>query len=497
MKDLSYDLSDVIATHGRFRPNGIALVDDTEHFSWSAVCTAIDQAALSLIECGLEAGGAVAMIVGNDPAAIIATFAVLRAGGVCVPLSPLMNPEALALMIQDCGARIVTASRKAAALAAHMASLMPALTLWNIDERSASPHEVRLRPSGNAPCTIIYSSGTTGIPKGIVHHRYSRAIIGVSLAVEFRIDRTAVVMLVTPLFTNATWAMLLPAMVAGATTVSVARFVPEEFLAVVQQQRVTHVLLVPTLIRALLDCPRLNEFDLSSLRVIICAGSKIPSSWKAEAIERFRGRLFEVYGLTEGLGTTLHPEDPAGKWETVGTPIAGTDIRIVGDDGNELPPGEIGEVVGYGAGLMVGYHNRRETTNESIWSDSSGRGFIRSGDMGRMDQDGFLSIVDRKKDMIVSGGVNVFASDIEEVFRKHPAVADVAVVARPHPKWVETPVALVIPRPGETLDPAELKRWGNALLGRVQHVDEVILRETDFPRNMLGKVMKKELRESL
>ena len=427
------------------------------------------------------------MIVGNDPAAIIAAFAVLRAGGVCVPLSPLMNPESLASMIRDSGARIVTAFKKAAPLAAQIAGSMPELTLWDIDERSASTPGEWCRFSGKAPCTIIYSSGTTGLPKGIVHDRETRSTMALMLAVEFRIDRSAVVMLGTPLFTNATWAMLLPATAAGARTVSVARFVPEDFLEAVQRQRVTHALLVPTMIRALLDCPRLDEFDLSSLRFILSAGSKIPSLWKAEAIERFGGRLFELYGLTEGAGTTLHPEDPEAKWETVGTPIAGTEIRIVADNGEELPPGQIGEIVGCGPVLMVGYHNRPEANEEAIWRDASGRDFIRTSDMGVMDADGFLSIVDRKKDMIVTGGVNVFASDIEEVFRQHPAVADVAVVARPHPKWVETPVALVIARPGENVDPAELKEWGNARLGKVQRVDQVILREADFPRNLLGR----------
>jgi acyl-CoA synthetase (AMP-forming)/AMP-acid ligase II len=205
----------------------------------------------------------------------------------------------------------------------------------------------------------------------------------------------------------------------------------------------------------------------------------------------------ELYGLTEGIGTTLRPEDMLAKPDSVGTPIGATDIRILTDDDRIAPAGEIGEIVGYGAGLMIGYHNRPAATEEAIWRDERGRTFLRTGDIGRFDEDGFLYILDRKKDMIVSGGVNVFAIDIEQVLHAHPQVADVAVVGAPHAKWVEAPVAVVIPAAGAAPDPETLRAWANQRLAKHQQIDRVVLRTDDFPRNALGKVLKRELRAAL
>jgi acyl-CoA synthetase (AMP-forming)/AMP-acid ligase II len=170
-------------------------------------------------------------------------------------------------------------------------------------------------------------------------------------------------------------------------------------------------------------------------------------------------------------------------------------MRIIDDDGKELSQGEIGEIVGYGPGMMNGYHNRPAATEESIWRDDKGRTFLRTGDVGRFDEDGFLYILDRKKDMIVSGGVNVFASDIEEVFLQHPEVNEVAVIAVPHKKWIETPLALVRLRPGAGINEEDLKEWVNTRVAKHQRVSGVEFRAEEFPRNALGKVLKRQLRE--
>jgi acyl-CoA synthetase (AMP-forming)/AMP-acid ligase II len=189
----------------------------------------------------------------------------------------------------------------------------------------------------------------------------------------------------------------------------------------------------------------------------------------------------------------LKPSHPVEKFDTVGTPVLGFEIAIVDEEGRELPRGETGEIAGYGAGIMAGYHGRPEQTEALIWRDGRGRTFIRSGDIGRLDADGFLSIVDRKKDMIISGGFNVFPRDIEEIVAQHPAVADVTVIGVPHDKWGETPLALVIPREGHPVEAPAILAWANERLAKHQRLDRVELR-TDFPRNALGKVLKKDLR---
>jgi acyl-CoA synthetase (AMP-forming)/AMP-acid ligase II len=239
--------------------------------------------------------------------------------------------------------------------------------------------------------------------------------------------------------------------------------------------------------------PDVARADTSALQSILCGGSPLRADTKREVIARFGNRLTELYGFSEGFATMLKPWHPADKFETVGTPVLGFEIRILDDAGGELPRGEVGEIAGYGAGMMQGYHGRPEETAKLVWRDERGRTFIRSGDVGRLDADGFLSILDRKKDMIISGGFNVFPTDLEAVVAGHPDVADVAVIGIPHERWGETPLALVIPRTGAPADPAVVLAWANERLGRHQRLGGLEFRDA-LPRNALGKVLKKDLR---
>jgi acyl-CoA synthetase (AMP-forming)/AMP-acid ligase II len=319
-------------------------------------------------------------------------------------------------------------------------------------------------------------------------------LAGSACSTEFRIDATAITLINTPLFTNATWMMLLPTVGAGGIIVLLPTFTPERFFEAVQNEQCTHTFLVPTQFQTIIENPQFDNYDLSSLRIMVSMGSAMPLPLKHRVLDKMGHGLMELYGVTEGIGTTLKPEEILTKTGSVGTPIAGTDMRIIDDNGKELPQGEIGEIVGYGPGMMNGYHNRPEATAETIWRDEHGRTFLRTGDVGRFDEDGFLYILDRKKDMIVSGGVNVFASDIEEVFIQHPDVNDLAVIAVPHEKWIETPLALVRLRPGAAITEKELKDWVNTRVAKHQRVNAVEFRDEDFPRNALGKVLKRQLR---
>jgi acyl-CoA synthetase (AMP-forming)/AMP-acid ligase II len=288
--------------------------------------------------------------------------------------------------------------------------------------------------------------------------------------------------------------ILLPSVATGAVTVLLPSFSPQGFLETVQKERVTHTLMVPTQYHVILELPDFKEYDLSSLQIMISVGAMLPLPLKRRILDKMGPGLLELYGLTEGVATALKPEDMQEKTGSVGTPVGGTDMRIIDDEGNELPVGEAGEIIGYSPIMMKGYLNRPEATAEIIWRDERDRTYIRTGDMGRFDEDGFLYIMDRKRDMIVSGGLNVFAGDIEEVFLQHEEVLDVAVIAIPHEKWGETPMALVRPRAGAKATENELKEWANTRLAKHQRVHSVELHEEDFPRNALGKVLKRELR---
>lgn len=200
--------------------------------------------------------------------------------------------------------------------------------------------------------------------------------------------------------------------------------------------------------------------------------------------------------MTEGGGTCIldaqqHPD----KLHTVGRPAQGHDLRLIDDDGVEVGPGQSGEVVGHSAGMMTGYHGQPDKTRQAQWFDPSGKRFIRTGDVGRFDDDGFLILLDRKKDMVISGGFNVYPSDLEAVVRQHPGVADVAVVGVPSERWGETPVAFVVLREGAQLAAGELLQWTNAQLGKTQRLGDLRLTD-ELPRSAIGKILKRELRAS-
>jgi acyl-CoA synthetase (AMP-forming)/AMP-acid ligase II len=219
-------------------------------------------------------------------------------------------------------------------------------------------------------------------------------------------------------------------------------------------------------------------------------------SAKQQAIARFPGAYFEIYGLTEGLVLILKPEDVQDHIDSVGKPMLGNDIRIIDDGGEEVPPGEKGEIVGYGPMLMRAYNRRPDATQDAIWREpATGRSFLRSGDIGYFDEAGFLHLVDRKKDMLVSGGYNVYPADIERIVARHAALTEVAVVGVPHEKWGETPVAYVVGRPDAgQLDLEEIKKWINTRVGKHERVFAV-RQLAAMPRNAGGKILKRELRD--
>jgi acyl-CoA synthetase (AMP-forming)/AMP-acid ligase II len=442
-------------------------------------------------------------MMGNGPQMLECLFGAVRAGACVAPLSGLLTGAQLAGLLADCGATAAFATRDFAdRLAPHLDSL-PALAQrigldagpgWEtladvLDGQPATPPAVRIRQDD--PFNIIYSSGTTGLPKGIVQTHRARLHWAFSNAVEMGYTPAVRALSTTALYSNGTWLVMLPALFVGGTLHVMRSFDPAAFLATVERERITHTFMVPAQYQMLLDHPDLPGRDLSSLTMALSAGSPLRRDVKAQVIARITAGLHELYGFSEGFASILRPSDPAEKFATVGTPVLGFEVTVLDDAGRECPPGTAGEIAGYGAGMMARYHNRPEATAELIWRDTRGRTFIRSGDIGMLDGDGFLTILDRKKDMIISGGFNVFPSDVEALVGTHPDVADVTVIGVPDARWGEACLALVIPRPGA--DAGAICEWANARLAKHQRLTAVEFRET-FPRNALGKVLKKDLR---
>jgi acyl-CoA synthetase (AMP-forming)/AMP-acid ligase II len=343
------------------------------------------------------------------------------------------------------------------------------------------------------PFNIIYSSGTTGTPKGIVQpHAMRWAHIRRAAAAGYGPD--AVTLIATPLYSNTTLVCLIPTLAYGGCVVLMPKFDARGYLELAQAHRATHTMLVPVQYRRLMDLPDFDRFDLASFRQKLCTSAPFPAELKADVLRRWPGGLSEYYGLTEGGGTCiLHAHLHPTKLHTVGTPAEGHDIRLIDEDGRELPRGATGEVVGRSPGMMSGYHGRPDLTREAEWFDGEGRRFLRTGDIGRFDDDGFLVLLDRRKDMVISGGFNIYPSDLEAVLRRHPEVADAAVVGVPSREWGETPVAFCVRRQGSTFEAEALREWVNAQVGKTQRLAALSWLD-QLPRSAIGKVLKRELR---
>lgn len=500
-------LSDILATHGRHQPDREAVVCGGVRRSWGEFDANISRIAGGLVAAGLKPGEVVAVMMGNSVEMLEALFGAVRAGACVAPLSGLLTGEQLAGLATDCGAAFAFVSQefrerieprrgetavRGDGWIAHGFEGAGWTTLPAFMRGQASEPPAVIRAPED-PFNVIYSSGTTGLPKGILQSHRARLHWAWSNAVEMSIHAGSRALTTTALYSNGTWLMMLPTLFAGGTLVVMDGFDPAGFLETVEREAITHTFMVPTQFIMILEREELAGADLSSLEIALCAGSSLRRDVKRRVLERITPNLIELYGFSEGFATMLKPWEHDAKFDTVGTPVLGFELRILDEDGNECAPGEAGEIAGYGLGMMSGYLNRPDLTEALIWRDARGRSFMRSGDVGAVDEDGYLRILDRKKDMVISGGFNVFPSDVEGIVGRHPEVSDVAVIGVPHEKWGESCYALLIPAPGAACEPEAVVAWANERLAKHQRLIGAERREA-FPRNALGKVVKKELR---
>ena len=500
-------LATLMAQHAQYRPDQVAVVFENERLTWRDFAARVSRCASLLQALGVRRGDRVATVLANCRELLEIYWAVPSIGAVLVPLSPLLMASGLASLLRDAGAVCLFTQKSMAPLLDQVRDELPALPAGHmlmIDGATADyPDYTALldscpaggaRPLAVSPdelFNIMYTSGTTGLPKGIMHSHFVRSMYCTLFTAAWRMRPESVVLHTGAIVFNGAFVTLMPCFYLGARYVLQRQFDAEQAIEIIARERVTHTMMVPAQIIALLNAPNFSPDKLASLEMILSLGAPLYQEHKEQLNRLLPDRFYELYGLTEGFWTILDKTQSTRKAGSVGSPPYYFTLRIVREDGSDAATGEVGEIVGRGPSLMLGYYGRPDLTEQAIRD-----GWLFTGDLGYVDDEGYLYLVDRKKDMIDSGGVKIYPKDIEEVAAHHPAVREVAVFGVAHEKWGETPVAAVVLRANAEVSADELRDWINQRVGaRYQRVHAVQIM-ADFPRNAAGKTLKREMRDT-
>jgi len=461
-----------------------------------------------LRELGVGHGDRVAVMAGSHPGFVAAFFGIWKLGGIAVALNPQLGAEEVRHQLRSSGARAALCDPGRSADTVEAAAAdggAPELErILPLDEARGAP--VRAAElADDALATIFYTSGTTGVPKGAAHTHRSLATQVDVLVDRYGYGEDDVFVSLLPICLLSILLLgPVTSISVGATCRLLSRYDPWAFAEAVKADGTTVIgATIPMLFSDLLDLPpeRARQVDLSTIRIACCGGAPMPPDVRRAFEERFAFRFVHAYGGTEGPAmVTADPLDRPRKFDSVGIPLAHVRISIEDDDGRELGPGEIGEICisaredGPFAGRyepMACYWGQPEETQRTLRG-----GKLRLGDVGYLDEDGFLYLVDRKKDMIIRGGMNVYPKELESLLHADPRVVECAVVGAPHPRYGEVPHAFVRPAPGAGLDESDVLAIVNDRLARYKHLAGATVVD-DFPRNALGKIVKRELRDRL
>lgn len=501
-------LPSVLATTARRVPQHPALKWGDSSLTYADLDATVDRLTGELISRGLRPGDRVVLVAGNTPEFVIGLYGALRAGAIVAPVNPRSARPELEHFLADTEARMLlvdpTVGEGVQALAAADSGPAQLLALGALDGFDDVLAAADGRPEGavahpdlaeDDDALIIYTSGTTGRPKGALfdHHRVLWVGQNMIMGLGMRVGETMVH--VAPLYHSAALNLLLfSGVMLGATHVLLPAFDPDEVIATLERERATIFFGVPTMLAYMLRSPRMAASDLSHLRGILYGAAPMPAS-TAEALVAAlpHVHIIQACGQTEGGpgGILLTHEEVMAKPHTSGRmAMPNTEVRVVDADGRDVGPGEVGEMIMRGETMMKGYWRNPEATAVTVVD-----GWVHTGDLTRVDEEGFLTVVDRLKDLIITGGRNVYSAEVENSLAGCPGVAELAIIGRPHPDYGESIVAVVAPMPGATVSLEALRDYGEGRLSHYKLPHELVVRE--IPRNLSGKILKHRLRADL
>jgi len=496
---------DILARHAEAHPDTPALIDGEHRLSWRAYHEARNRLAHALADLGLAAGEHAVLYAHNSFAVLLASAAARALGVIPVPMNHRLTAEEVTYILDNSDAAVVFASdafvpmlervRAQAPRLRHVVLLGEERRPWalHLDDLLAAGRPDPIETPDGMGGSMIYTAGTTGKPKGALRHATDPGALLPRLVALNCVAPDDVHLVAGPLYHSAPGGFALYAHTLGQTVVVMRKFEPEAALHTIAQHRCTTTFMAPTLLKRLVDLPTSvrGRYDLSSMRAIVVAAAPCPMRVKEEILAWFGPVLYEFYGSTElGVNTILGPRDMLRKPHSCGRAAPGTELAVLDDAGRPLPAGQPGELyVRRGPGMFDGYYKNAQATQDTARGD-----WLSVGDVAWIDDEGFVFICDRKRDMIISGGVNIYPAEIEDVLHRHPAVEDAAVFGVPDPEWGERVHAAIQPRAGAELTAAEVIAFCRRHLADYKAPREVSF-HADFPRDTAGKLVKRVLRE--
>lgn len=495
-----------VLEHARRHPGRRAVVCDGVAIDYRELSDLALRTAGRLHAVGIAPGGVrrVGILATNSLDFAVVVLACQLAAATIVPLPGLVTPDALGRMIDDAGvsllfhdgdhaAQALTATARTAAEVQLVAigGAEPLLARW-----TGQGEPLEAMPADPAwTSDLIYSSGTTGTPKGIAQSYGSRAAQSVSLG-PLGVGPDTNLLHTISLYSNYGLSALLLSFWWGGTFFMTGKFSGPGVVDLLARERIDMAWFAPATLVRTMEAAGFADAVRGRPCVKLCAGAPLSEAQKRQVVDGWEGPFFDIYGQTEtGTLTMLAMHAvPSGKWKSVGRVLPSVQVRILDDDGAVLPTGSEGEIAGHSTTLMAGYHARDDANASAHWRDEAGRLYVRTGDVGRLDEEGYLWLCDRKKDMIISGGYNIYPADIEHVLADHPAVFEAAVVGCPSHRWGETPVAFLTLRQGASADEEELRAWVNARVGTIQRLAAVRILPA-LPNGTMGKILKRTLRD--